>query len=209
MGRPKYYVVWEGRTTGVFDNWAICKAQVEGYPTAKYKSFDSRDEAQLAFRDPYEKHIAVAKKTPSAAKNANGAGSIIYPSICVDAACSGNPGDMEYRGVDTATHREIFKMGVFRQGTNNIGEFLGIVHGLAWLQQKGSAVPIYSDSLTAISWVRKKKANTKLEATAENKKLFELIARAELWLANNTFKNPIIKWETDVWGEIPADFGRK
>jgi ribonuclease HI len=60
-----------------------------------------------------------------------------------------------------------------------------------------------------MSWVLKKKCNTKLESTLENQQLFELIERAEQWLKSNTFSTKIIKWETKVWGEIPADFGRK
>jgi ribonuclease HI len=116
---------------------------------------------------------------------------------------------MEYRGVYTKTGKELFKQGPFQQGTNNIGEFLALVHGLAFLQQKKSNLPIYSDSKIAIGWVRKKKCNTKLKQNAKNKKLFELIGRAEDWLKKNTYPNKILKWETKDWGEIPADFGRK
>jgi len=127
----------------------------------------------------------------------------------VDAACSGNPGKMEYRGVCVATGEEIFHFGPLEGGTNNIGEFLGIVHALALLKQQNNAIPVYSDSTNAIKWVKKKKCNTKLKPTNENKYLFELISRAEKWLTENDYPNPIIKWETDKWGEIPADFGRK
>jgi ribonuclease HI len=95
-------------------------------------------------------------------------------------------------------------------GTNNIGEFLAIVHALALYKQKGLTTrPIYTDSVTAMGWVKKKKANTKLEQNAKTAKLYELIQRAETWLQQNTYSNPIIKWETEDWGEIPADFGRK
>ena len=116
---------------------------------------------------------------------------------------------MEYRGVDTLSGKEIFRQGPYFDGTNNIGEFLAIVHGLALLKKKNSNLPVYTDSMTAISWVRKRKANTKLELTARNAILFELIERAEKWLKTNTWSNPILKWETQCWGEIPADFGRK
>ena len=116
---------------------------------------------------------------------------------------------MEYRGVYVKTGQEIFKMGPFPDGTNNIGEFLAIVHGLAILKQKGLSIPLYSDSKTAMGWVQKKCCNTKLERTTRNEKLFELVRRAELWLMGNTYPNPIFKWRTEKWGEIPADFGRK
>ena len=132
-----------------------------------------------------------------------------FESLSVDAACSGNPGIMEYRGVYSKTGEEIFHQGPFKYGTNNIGEFLALVHGLAFLKQKNSPLPIYTDSKTAIAWVRLKKAKTKLEKKESNAVLFELVARAEIWLQNNKFTTPIIKWETSVWGEIPADFGRK
>ena len=136
-------------------------------------------------------------------------GEPIANSLSVDAACSGNPGVLEYRGVYTSTGREIFKQGPFPEGTVNIGEFLALVHGLAYLKQKNKNIPVYSDSKTAISWVKNKKVKTKLELNKKNKKLFDLIDRALNWLQSNNFENQILKWETKYWGEIPADFGRK
>ena len=134
--------------------------------------------------------------------------SVIDNSLAVDAACSGNPGPMEYRGVHIASRQEIFHFGPMK-GTNNIGEFLAIVHGLALLKQKGFDMPIYSDSVNAISWVRQKKCKTKLPRNEETEALFQLIERAERWLSTNTYTTRILKWETKEWGEIPADFGRK
>ena len=116
---------------------------------------------------------------------------------------------MEYQGVDTKTKKKLFKQGPFPQGTNNIGEFLAIVHGLAFLKQNKSDRIIYTDSRTAMSWVRKKTCNTKLVETPQNQSLFDLIRRAVDWLNMNTYNTPIVKWETKAWGEIPADFGRK
>ena len=132
-----------------------------------------------------------------------------YNSIAVDAAVSGNPGKMEYRGVDTKTKKELFKQGPFEEGTNNIGEFLAIVHGLAFLKQNNNNRIIYTDSKTAMSWVKKKSCNTKLERNNKNETLFDLVKRAEQWLKTNTYNTIIVKWETKAWGEIPADFGRK
>ena len=117
---------------------------------------------------------------------------------------------MEYKGVATSTGTELFLQGPYASGTNNVGEFLALVHGLAWLQKKKQPeIPIYSDSKIAISWVRQKKCKTKLPINEDTKVLFDLIKRAEIWLKTNPFKNPILKWETKAWGEIPADFGRK
>lgn len=127
----------------------------------------------------------------------------------MDAAWNTVSGDMEYRGVYTWNAEEIFHRGPYPDGTNNIGEFLALVHALALLEKNKKNSPVYSDSRTAITWVRKKRANTKLEPTSKNAILFDLIARAENWLQEHSFKNPILKWETQDWGEIPADFGRK
>ena len=130
-------------------------------------------------------------------------------SISVDAASSGNPGKMEYRGVDTESQKQLFHKGPFQEGTNNIGEFLALVHGLALLKQKKSNRLIYTDSRTAISWVKKKHCNTKLARNPNNAAMFQLVDRAVLWLKSNTYTTTIVKWETKIWGEIPADFGRK
>jgi len=116
---------------------------------------------------------------------------------------------MEYRGVDTKTKKQLFIQGPFEQGTNNIGEFLALVHGLSFLKKHQSDRIIYTDSKTAMSWVRKKQCNSKLERTAKNKPVFDLVDRAVSWLKNNDYSTTIVKWETKAWGEIPADFGRK
>lgn len=207
----KYYVVWRGATPGVYDNWDECKAQVSGQNGAKYKSFETKDDATKAFEKGYEHYLKTASSPKAVANLASKTpvGKPIWESLCVDAACSGNPGDMEYRGVYPPTMQEIFRIGPLKKGTNNIGEFLALVHGLALLKQKGSNLPIYSDSRNAISWVKKKKCKTLLERVPENEPIFDLIERAEKWLKNNTYTTPILKWKTSEWGEIPADFGRK
>lgn len=206
--KQKYYVVWNGRKRGIFSSWAECEVQVKGFEDAQYKSFPTKSTAEAAYNKTY--HDAVSKKAVPQLLDLN-AGEIRpdFNSIAVDAACSGNPGDMEYRGVWTKNGQEIFRMGPYRQGTNNIGEFLAIVHGLAYLKQKNSNLAIYSDSRTAQLWIKKKKCASKLERTNENIRIFDLIDRAEKWLQNNTYSNLILKWHTEIWGEIPADFGRK
>ncbi|MDR3218606.1 MAG: ribonuclease H family protein [Dysgonamonadaceae bacterium] len=207
MAKKKWYVVWKGLETGVFDSWPDCKKQTEGFEGALYKSFDTREDAMAAYHvDPWQ-YIGKNKKKPSAVfPESTG---IIQNSLSVDAACSGNPGLMEYRGVYTGSREEIFHIGPFEKATNNIGEFLALVHGLALLKKQNSGIPIYSDSVNAILWVKNKKCKTKLEATEKNSKVFDLIKRAENWLKENTYTTTILKWETKKWGEIPADFGRK
>lgn len=209
--KKKYYTVWKGHHTGVFESWDDCKAQIKDYKGAVYKSFNSFDAAKKAYKNNYKDYVGKEKKIKSelSEEQLKKIGNPNYNSIAVDAAVSGNPGKMEYRGVDTKTKKQLFIQGPFEEGTNNIGEFLAIVHGLALLKKQQSDKIIYTDSKTAISWIKKKICNTKLERTEKNKALFELVERAVNWLKNNTYTTVIVKWETKAWGEIPADFGRK
>lgn len=211
MAKQKYYVVWDGVNPGIYSSWTECQLQIKGYEGAKYKSFDTREEAERAFSSsPYAYIGKNAKNTKEIRQLSSGIlpDVIIENSLAVDAACSGNPGPMEYRGVHVASRQEIFHFGPMK-GTNNIGEFLALVHGLALLKQKGFDMPVYSDSVNAISWVKQKKCKTKLPRTPETENLFLLIERAEKWLRENSYSTRILKWETKEWGEIPADFGRK
>jgi len=206
--KKKYYVVWQGVNPGIYDNWTETQLQIAGYPGAKYKSFKTQAEAESAYSDNYEDHTV--KKENKAFLQEFDKTVIIEDSISVDAACSGNPGVMEYRGVVTYTGVEIFRQGPFSFGTNNIGEFLALVHAAAQLKKEGNTkTTIYTDSRTGMAWVRNKKVKTMLKRKKSNEILFEMLLRAENWLKNNTIENPIIKWETKLWGEIPADFGRK
>ena len=206
--KQKYYVVWHGHNPGIYTSWEKCSSQVRNIPNARYKSFDSLSEAEAAFKSgPDFERKSLKKVQASPIHNDS---EIIADSISVDAACSGNPGMMEYRGVITSDKTELFHFGPIRYGTNNIGEFLAIVHALAMLQKKNDQkTPVYTDSKTAISWVKRKKANTKLKPDKTNLQLFDMITRAENWLKKHEWKNSILKWETTSWGEIPADFGRK
>jgi ribonuclease HI len=209
--KKKYYTVWKGHKTGVFETWNDCKAQITNFEGAQYKSFETFDAAKQALKGNYFDFIG--KKTSFKSElseiQLKKIGLPNYHSISVDAASSGNPGIMEYRGVDTKTKKQLFTQGPFQEGTNNIGEFLAIVHGLALLKKNNSDKLIYTDSKTAISWVKKKTCNTKLERSTKNETLFELVDRALNWLKTNTYTTVIVKWETKAWGEIPADFGRK
>ncbi|MCB0461919.1 MAG: ribonuclease H family protein [Flavobacteriaceae bacterium] len=209
--KKKYYTVWKGHHTGVFESWDDCKAQIKDFEGAQYKSFETFDAAKKALKGNYKDYIGKGKKFNSELSETQlrKIGQPNFNSISVDAASSGNPGKMEYRGVDTKTKKQLFKQGPFEEGTNNIGEFLAIVHGLAFLKQQNSNRIIYTDSKTAISWVKKKNCNTKLERSEKNKALFELVDRAVTWLKTNNYPTTIVKWETKAWGEIPADFGRK
>jgi len=208
MVKNKYYVVWQGRICGVFDNWNDCKVNVEGFENAKYKSFETKTEAEKAFTEGYKNYYKNSSNNTFTALF-DSAEPPVLNSLSVDAACNTVTGQMEYRGVHTGTKELWFKQGPFPKASNNIGEFLALVHGLALLKQKNSHIPVYSDSITAIAWVRQKKHKSIVLPTEENEVIFDLLTRAEFWLQSNCFKNPIIKWNTKKWGEIPADFGRK
>ena len=124
--KKKYYTVWKGHKTGVFEKWDDCKAQIKNFEGAQYKSFETFDAAKKALNGNYRDYIGKSKKFTSGLSEAQlkKIGQPNYNSISVDAASSGNPGIMEYRGVDTKTKKQLFIQGPFPEGTNNIGEFL-------------------------------------------------------------------------------------
>ena len=201
MGKRKFYVVWVGREPGVYEDWDDCREQVTGFPGARFKAFDSQVAATLAFRgDPADEASIIMSIAGHNAAQAHSSehlslGEIpeINPdAIAVDGACAGNPGRMEYRGVDVKSGIELFHVGPLEDGTNNVAEYLALVHALAYLYNKGDSVtPVYSDSRTARSWVMCH------------------MARADIWIQTHSTSNPVLRWDTDLWGEIPADFGRK
>ncbi|MDD6500254.1 MAG: ribonuclease H family protein [Bacteroidales bacterium] len=214
MPKQKFYVVWRGRKPGVYDNWDGCKAQVEGFGEAAYKAYATLEDAEEAFwrgKEEAQPAQAVAgqdDKTSGTPLPTAAPRPYDEDAIAVDAACSGNPGPMEYRGVDLRSGRELFHLGPLH-GTNNIGEFLAIVHALALLKKQGVKRTVYSDSRNALLWVRQKQCKTRLERNAQTEGLFQLIDRAVIWLRNNKIEVPLLKWQTKEWGEVPADFGRK
>ncbi|MEK9726924.1 MAG: ribonuclease H family protein [Candidatus Margulisiibacteriota bacterium] len=200
MTKTKWYVVWEGKSPGVYTTWEETKLQVHGIKGAKYQSFKTKWAAEEALKHgPNSFQDLRSTVLPD----------IIENSLSVDAACSGNPGVVEYQGVYTGSKTPVFHKKIDGLGTNNIGEFLAIVHGLAWQASQGVAIPIYSDSDVAIGWVKRKKCKTTLEKNKQTAPIFDLIDRAEAWLTSNEFSIVINKWLTSDWGEIPADFGRK
>lgn len=210
MSKQKYYVVWHGKETGIFDSWSACKKQIDGFPGAKYMSFPTKEQAEKAYAQDSNHFIGKDKKKPELTPlQIKQYGLPIQESIAVDGACNSRTGEAEYRGVWTHNAVEIFRMGPFADGTNNIMEFLAIVHALAYCKQNNLSLPIYSDSRNALLWVSKKEVRTKQARTPNNVHLFNLIERAVNWLHQNEYPNQLLKWETKVWGEIPADFNRK
>jgi ribonuclease HI len=201
--KRKWYVVWHGFEPGVYETWDECKKQVDKFNNSSYKSFFSHQEAKKAYELGPQFYTDIKSVVGEMLE-------IDSNSLSVDAACSGNPGRIEYRGIYMKTKEEIFHVGPFQDGTNNIGEFLAIVHGLTWIKQKSFLIPIYSDSKVAISWVQNRKCKTKLKQSDKNICIFNLIYKAEKWLRNNScYIDLVFKWDTKKWGEISADFSRK
>ena len=215
MAKGKYYVVWQGKQPGIYTNWPDCQKQVNGYTDAKYKSFATKAEAEQAYQKGWKGFWGSGSGGSSGAKRVSTRkteepiGEIDYDSISVDVGTQGNPGPVEYKGVDTRTGEVIFEKGPVRKGTNNLGEFLAIVHALALLKSQGSTKTVYSDSVNAIKWVKQKAVATTLPRDASTAEIWVLIDRALEWLHTNTYENKVLKWHTKVWGEIKADYGRK
>lgn len=230
----KYYVVWIGENPGIYDNWPDAQAQVKNWPGARYKSFNTLAEATQAYRsgDAADRDVLVSlmarqdapppasakddkpKRRTAPAKAGKTPKLVRKPGapdygLAVDASCMGNPGVMEYRGVDLTDGHEVFRIGPMQDGTNNIGEYLAIVHALALLKRYNDTRPVYSDSVTGMSWVRRRGAHTTLKRTGRNDRIFELLERADKWVQTNGWANAVLKWDTETYGEIPADFDRK
>ncbi len=220
MYSKRYYVVWKGRVPGVYDNLDDAMEQVDDFPGAMFKSYDSPQAAAEAYRSSgrkEDKNDLGNLLLNSSRGNMPQSGKPDYfsfPEIdlngwAVDASCLGNPGRMEYRGVELMSGREIFRVGPFEKSTNNIGEFLAIVHALALMQKTGENHTIYSDSVTGMAWVRNRKIKTQLSREPANEQCFKMMERALSWLNTHQYSAKILKWQTERWGEVPADFGRK
>ncbi|MBL4685023.1 MAG: ribonuclease H family protein [Nannocystaceae bacterium] len=209
----KYYVVWVGKQPGLYATWDECRAQVHGFPGALYRSFTSPEAAARAWdaepgdADPFDPPMAEPRDETPAMRG--GRPDDLPPeAITVDAACSGNPGPMEYRGVGLGSGVELFRLGPMH-GTNNLGEFLALVHGLARLAQRERPGPVFTDSRVAMGWVGRARVGSTLAREAHTAEVWGLVDRALIWLRNNRERPHVLKWPTRRWGEIPADFGRK
>lgn len=216
----KYYVIFKGHNPGVYDDWNDAKEQIDGFSNPVYKGYGSPSEAAEAYRkfsrnaDNGDLGKFLAEASLRSLPKPGQPDYMTNPEVdldawAVDASCLGNPGKMEYQGVELMTGRIIFRIGPFEDATNNIGEFLAIVHAMALMSREGKFHNIYSDSVSGMSWVRNRKIKTQLQQTSNNAKVFELMARALTWLHTHQFPAKVLKWQTDRWGEIPAGFGRK
>jgi ribonuclease HI len=133
-------------------------------------------------------------------------------AICTDAACPSNPWPIEYRGVIVSTGKEVFNYGPLDWWSVNIAEFLAIVEWLKRLLQNQKYTILYSDSKTAIWWIKKGAINTTITKNKNNTILFEIIHESIQWLKLNSDRSNYItlsKRPTSQRGQIPADFWRK
>ena len=193
-----FYVVWQGKETGVFNSWNKIKPLVIGYKGALYKKYPTLDQALQAFENPPSYQVS------------NSSDEFIDNSWCVDASVTkGNPGIVEFRGCHTTSKEMLFESPLYYDTTGNIGEFFAIVHALRILKDRGDNRVLYSDSRTAINWIKKGVVNTTLALTEKNENVFLEIQEAVDWLEANHYQTEIKKWNTREWGEIPADYGRK
>ena len=140
--------------------------------------------------------------------------------IVVDASCSGNPGPAQYKAVDLETGEELYNIKI-GYATNNIAEFLALAHIVLKCIDQEKPCTIYSDSVTAMSWLASRSVNTnmiknKLTATAWDytnraiKRLKELFIIDEKILVHIGIDDvafiEVQRWLTDEWGENPADY---
>lgn len=127
--------------------------------------------------------------------------------ICVDGSCD-HEGNIQYRGVNCDTGEELFRFGPISNGTSNVAEFLAIVEAQEYLRKNSLLCPIYSDSMVARTWYRKKKHNSKLSGDSAGFVL-ALLQHAENLISLHKYKAHVRKWQTKKWGENKADFGFK
>ncbi|NKF50755.1 ribonuclease HI [Shewanella sp. WXL01] len=200
----KFYVVWQGRKPGIYDNWNEAKAQVDKFAGAKYKSFPSFAEAKAAFGQAADKSIGQASKTvkPSAAKPKAGVSEhqVVLGQYDVvlytDGGCDPNPGQAgsgvaEYQsGVLTNLWYGLYNP----NGTNNTAELNALTQALQMAQQasaQGKSVKIFSDSQYSINcisnwaygwkakgWTRKGGEIANLELIQQAHELYESLKDA-------------------------------
>ncbi|WP_429037279.1 viroplasmin family protein [Aeromonas media] len=218
MSKSTHYVVWVGRVPGVYSSWAETELQTKGFSGAKFKGFPSLAAAELAFAGdlgvsiagkPHIMPVGVGK----AASHAGGRPGAPY--LSVDAAYSSKTNLVEWRGVlvTQSGQKEVFRSSPYVGGSANVGEYLAIVDGIKWIcEHMGDAtLPIYSDSFNAQTWVARKAHNSNVPSCDAIRGMLD---EANAFLQAGGYDKvkrriPLRDWVTKLWGEIPADFGRK
>jgi ribonuclease HI len=162
----KYYVVWNGRKTGVFNDWASCKKQVDQFSDAKFKSFSSKELAIAAFDDNLSvKNTKVTKAKKNNAQRKPLTSSTIFKmpfdvKIFSDGASEPNPGEAG-SGVAVYENNTVVQLwygGYEAFGTNNLAELKALYYSFHVAEmelKKGKSVAIYSDSTYSIQCITK------------------------------------------------------
>lgn len=190
----KYYAVKSGRVPGIYNSWEDCKEQTDKYKGAIFKSFS----------DPAEANEFMFG-------NEKSDDSIRYEieSINCDGSYSSSTGIMEFNVKDTKTGELLINKSYF-SGTNNLAEFLAVVNAIEYLKQNNLRKKIiYTDSVTAMAWVRDKTVNTNFDTTLDFNLENDIKEALEYLQKEPSYNYTIKKWDTINWGEIPSDFGRK
>jgi len=174
----KFYVVWQGVVPGIYTDWNSCKKQVDKFPGARYKSFPSLVEAEMAFNgstSAQDKKTLTSKTSVTKKRSAqNSAGTKatgvktytaleiaampIEVKIFTDGGCDPNPGQA---GSGMALYRneaiESLWYGLYNpMGTNNTAELNALHQALIMAQKEldnGQSVAIFCDSKYAIQCV--------------------------------------------------------
>jgi ribonuclease HI len=161
----KFYVVWSGRQTGVFTDWATTQRAVNKYAGARFKSFPTRAEAEEAFAGGVatsaSPNAAGRQKaaTPDSERRASHTAHHFEVTIYCDGACEPNPG---HAGSGIVVYRtgklaELW-FGLYNPtGTNNSAELNALYHALRMAEAEikaGNTVEVCSDSAYSINCIR-------------------------------------------------------
>ena len=153
----KFYVVWVGRETGIFTDWAHTKTQVDQFPAAKYKSFKTQAEAEAAFAAgwgaPKKSKTSSSKPSVTSSPDKN-----FDVTIYCDGGCDPNPGKAA-SGVAVYHENKLTELwyGLFNpQGTNNTAELNALFQSLLIAKEsidKNKTVGILCDSQYSINCI--------------------------------------------------------
>jgi ribonuclease HI len=181
MAKQKYYAVAVGRRPGIYTQWfgdAGAQIQVAGFQGARYKGFQTREEAQGFIRDwhsgekmsvnPSRKTSTRSAATPIVKPMVTLAGRIV---VYTDGSSLGNPGPGGYGVVISSSEGNRELSGGFRQTTNNRMELMACIVGLEQLETS-SAVALYSDSRYVVDgitkgWAKKWRRNDWRKSTGD------------------------------------------
>lgn len=201
MKNNKYYVVFKGYNTGIYDNWNDCKKQVNGFSGALHKSFESPDEAEKAFEEYSESsNTNLEFEQPT---------SYSIKSIIVSGNCPNNFGEMSYQWNLVASTNNAKRKNLSIIGTKNIADFIAIIDLIKLTKKVKLNLPIYTNSKTAVNWILNKKCNHQLFVSKQTETVLALVKEHDEWLLNNIIENEILLWNSNSWGVFPIVSKRK